>query len=259
MCRSSTWRTSPRQNLEESLKNVEFDPDRLYSLPWQSGFAGIGYNLKATGGKKIETIEQLLTDPALKGKVTLLLEMRDTVGLVLLEQGKDPANFTDADFDAAIAMIQKAKDAGQAEGFTGNDYTDGLSKGDIAACVAWTGDVVQLQFANPDVGYACRRRASPSGPTTSSSRRLAKHKKNAETLINYYYDPAVMAQVEAWVNYIPPVKGTKEALTKDDPETASNPLIFPSEEVLTRAHVFRGLSAEEETKYSKQFASLTTG
>ena len=247
------------KNLEESLKNVEFDPGRLYSLPWQSGFAGIGYNLKATGGKKIETIEQLLTDPALKGKVTLLLEMRDTVGLVLLEQGKDPANFTDADFDAAIAMIQKAKDAGQLKGFTGNDYTDGLSKGDIAACVAWTGDVVQPQFANPDVGYALPEKGFTLWSDNFVIPALAKHKKNAETLINYYYDPAVMAQVEAWVNYIPPVKGTKEALTKDDPETASNPLIFPSEEVLTRAHVFRGLSAEEETKYSKQFASLTTG
>ena len=210
------------KNLEESLKNVEFDPGRLYSLPWQSGFAGIGYNLKATGGKKIETIEQLLTDPALKGKVTLLLEMRDTVGLVLLEQGKDPANFTDADFDAAIAMIQKAKDAGQLKGFTGNDYTDGLSKGDIAACVAWTGDVVQLQFANPDVGYALPEKGFTLWSDNFVIPALAKHKKNAETLINYYYDPAVMAQVEAWVNYIPPVKGTKEALTKDDPETASN-------------------------------------
>ena len=101
------------KNLDDSLKNVEFDPGRLYSLPWQSGFAGIGYNLKATGGKKIESITQLLTDPALKGKVTLLTEMRDTVGLVMMEQGKNIAKFTDADFQAAIDMIQKAKDSGQ--------------------------------------------------------------------------------------------------------------------------------------------------
>ena len=66
--------------------------------------------------------------------------------------------------------------------------------------------------------------------------------------------------MEDWVNYIPPGEGHQGSPDLvDDPETASNPLIFPSEEVLTRAHVFRGLSAEEETKYSKQFASLTTG
>lgn len=247
------------KSLVSTLKDVEFDPGRVYSLPWQSGFAGIAYNLKATGGKKIETITQLLTDPALKGKVTLLTEMRDTVGLVLLEQGKDPANFTDADFDAAIAMIQKAKDAGQIKGFTGNDYTDGLTKGDIAACVAWTGDVVQLQFANKDVGYALPEKGFTLWSDNFVIPALAKHKKNAEVLINYYYDPAVMAQVEASVNYIPPVQGTKEALVKTDPETADNPLIFPSQDVLSRAHVFRGLTAAEEIKYAQKFSALTTG
>src|SRR6478736_8257973 len=243
--------------LEPSLKNVEFDPGRIYSLPWQSGFAGIAYNLAATGGKKIETITQLLTDPALKGKVTLLTEMRDTVGLVLCELGKDPSNFTDDDFDAAMAMLQKAKDAGQIKGFTGNDYTDGLSKGDIAACAAWTGDVVQLQFDNKKIGYTLPEAGFTLWSDNFVIPALAKHKKNAETLIDYYYDPAVMAQVEAWVNYIPPVVGTKAALAEDDPETANNPLIFPSDEVLARAKVFRGLTAEEETKYSAAYSDLT--
>ena len=245
------------KNLEPSLKDVEFDPGRLYSLPWQSGFAGIAYNLDATGGKEITTITQLLTDPALKGKVTLLTEMRDTVGLVLCDMGKDPSNFTDEDFDAAIAVIQKAKEAGQLKGFTGNDYTDGLTKGDIAACIAWTGDVVQLQFENDKVQYALPTAGFTLWSDNFVIPALAKHKKNAEMLIDYYYDPAVMAQVEAWVNYIPPVVGTKEALAKDDPDTADNPLIFPSPEVLANAKVFKGLTAEEETKYARAFSDLT--
>ena len=244
-------------NLEPSLQNVEFDPGRVYSLPWQSGFAGIAYNLDATGGKKIETITQLLTDPALKGKVTLLTEMRDTVGLVLCDMGKDPANFTDADFDAAMAVLQKAKDAGQLKGFTGNDYTDGLTKGDIAACIAWTGDVVQLQFENKKVQLALPQAGFTLWSDNFVIPALAKHKKNAETLINYYYQPEVMAQVEAWVNYIPPVQGTKEALAKIDPELANNPLIVPTPEVLSRAKVFKGLTAEEEIKYNRAFSDLT--
>jgi spermidine/putrescine transport system substrate-binding protein len=244
-------------NLEDSLKDVEFDPGRKFSLPWQSGFAGIAYNLDATGGKKVETMTQLLTDPALKGKVTLLTEMRDTVGLVLCEMGKDPANFTDADYDAAIEMIQKAKDAGQLKGFTGNDYTDGLTKGDIAACVAWTGDVVQLQFENEAVQYALPQAGFTLWSDNFVIPALAKHKKNAERLINYYYDPKVMAEVAAWVNYIPPVKGTKEQLAAIDEELANNPLIAPTPDVLSRAKVFRGLSAEEETAYARAFSDLT--
>jgi spermidine/putrescine transport system substrate-binding protein len=244
-------------NLVDSLKDVEFDPGRKYSLPWQSGFAGIAYNLDATGGKEITSMTQLLTDPALKGKVTLLTEMRDTVGLVLLEQGKSLESFTADDFDQAIAMIQKAKDAGQLKGFTGNEYTDGLTKGDIAACVAWTGDVVQLQFENDKVGYALPDAGFTLWSDNFVIPALAQHKKNAEILIDYYYQPAVMAEVEAWVNYIPPVKGTKEELEAIDPELASNELIVPSDQVLTGAHVFRGLTNEEEQQFSSAYADLT--
>lgn len=244
-------------NLVDSLREVEFDPGRKFSLPWQSGFAGIAYNLDATGGVEVTSMTQLLTDPALKGKVTLLTEMRDTVGLVMLEQGNPIEDFTADQFEQALEMIQQAKDAGQLKGFTGNDYTDGLTKGDIAACVAWTGDVVQLQFENDRVGYALPEAGFTLWSDNFVIPALAQHKKNAELLIDYYYQPAVMAEVEAWVNYIPPVVGTKEELTKIDPELASNELIVPSDQVLTGAHVFRGLTPEEEQQFSSAYADLT--
>ena len=246
-------------NLESDLQNVEFDKGRAYSLPWQSGFAGIGYNPRATGGKKIESVDQLLTDKAIKGKVTLLTEMRDTVGLVMLAQGKDPADFTDADFDAAIAEIQRAKDAGQLRGFTGNEYGKPLAAGDIAACFAWTGDVVQLRPDNPDLGYVLPATGHTLWSDNFVIPNKARHKANAEKLINYYYDPAVMAQVVAYINYISPVKGSKEVILKDDPDIADNPLIFPPADVLAKSHVFRGLSEEEETKYNKAFQALIGG
>lgn len=92
------------------------------------------------------------------------------------------------------------------------------------------------------------RRAEPSRAARSTC---------ANGVINYYYDPAVMAQVAAWVNYISPITGTKEIISADDPETAENPLIFPSEDVLSRSKVFRGLTAEEETRYARAFSDLT--
>lgn len=247
------------KNLEAAFQDVSFDPGRKYSLPWQAGFACIGYNTKATGGKKVETMTQLLTDPSLKGKVTLLSEMRDTVGLVLLEQGKDPSNFTDDDFKAAIDMIQKAKDAGQIQKFTGNEYTDGLSAGDIAACVAWSGDVASLGLDAPELGLTLPEAGYTLWSDNFVIPAMAKHKKNAEKLIDYYYDPKVMAEVEAWVNYISPVAGTKEAVIEIDEDLASNQLIFPSPETLSKAKKFRDLSAEEESEYSRLFTNLSTG
>jgi len=246
-------------NLVDSLKNVPFDKGRVYSVPWQSGFTGIAYNPKATGGKKIETVEQLLTDPALKGKVTLLTEMRDTVGLVMLSIGKDPENFTDADFDAAIAVMKDAKDRGQLRGFTGNDYGKPLASGDIAACFAWTGDVVQLQADNPALAYVLPQTGHMLWSDNFVIPNQAQHKKNAEKLINYYYDPKVMAEVEAWVNYISPVAGTKEAVAAIDKDLGSNQLIFPSTETLSKAKKFRDLSAQEESEFTRMFTNLATG
>jgi spermidine/putrescine transport system substrate-binding protein len=246
-------------NVEDALLNVLYDKGRLYSLPWQSGFTGIAWNPKSTGGKKIESVDQLLTDPALKGKVTLLTEMHDTIGLVLIALGKNPASFTDADFTAACAEIQKAKDAGQIKGFTGNDYTKPLASGDTAACMAWTGDIVQLKADNPSLGYALPAQGFMYWSDNFVIPNLAKHKKNAESVINYYYDPAVMAKVVDYVNYISPVKGSKAVLLKSDPAAAANPLIFPSPDVIARARIFRPLSAAEETKYNRQFQAIVTG
>jgi Spermidine/putrescine-binding periplasmic protein len=246
-------------NVVTSLANPEFDPGRTYSLPWQSGFAGIAYNPKATGGKKVTSMDQLLHDTALKGKITLLTEMRDTVGLVMIEQGKKLDSFTADDFTAAIAVLQEAKDAGQIKGFTGNDYTKPLASGDTAACVAWTGDIVQLRADNPDLGYVLPEKGFTIWSDNFVIPAMAQHKKNAEKLIDYYYDPKVMAEVTAYVNYITPVQGVKDVLTKSDPSMASNDLIFPSDATLAKSQVFRGLSAEEETAFNRQFQSLVTG
>jgi spermidine/putrescine transport system substrate-binding protein len=247
------------KNLVDSLTNVSFDPGRQYSIPWQSGFTGIAYNPKATGGRKITSMDQLLHDPAIKGRVTLLTEMRDTVGLMLLAIGKDPANFTDADFNAAMDQLTQARDRGQLKGFTGNEYGKGLVSGDIAACVAWTGDVVQLLADEPSLGYVLPSTGHMVWSDNFVIPNKARHKKNAELLINYYYDPAVMAQVEDYVNYIPPVKGVKEALVKDDPDVADNPLIFPSDAVQAQSHVFQGLTELQENNYNTAFQSLIGG
>jgi spermidine/putrescine transport system substrate-binding protein len=244
------------KNLEPADVNVPFDPGRAYSLPWQSGFTGIGYNPKATGGVAVTTIAQLLSAPALKGKVTLLTEMQDTVGLTMLDMGIDPAKFTDAQFDQVMTRLTQAKSAGQLKGFTGNDYTDGLASGDIAACLAYTGDIVQLQADNPDLGYTLPAAGHVIWSDNFVIPIKARHKKNAEKVINYYYAPAAMAAVEDYVNYISPVTGSKEELLKTDPDVANNTLIFPTAAILANAHVFRGLTADEETRYNKAFQQL---
>ncbi|MEW1864147.1 MULTISPECIES: polyamine ABC transporter substrate-binding protein [unclassified Streptomyces] len=243
-------------NLEQRFRSPEWDPGRAYSYPWQGIATCIAYNKKATGGRKISSVSQLLDDSSLKGKVAMLSEMRDTIGMTLLDMGELPEKVTDDTFDAAVARIQKAVDSQQIRKFTGNDYTDGLSKGDIAACLAWAGDLVQLRLDDPDIEYVF----PDSGFLSSTDNLLipdkARHKTNAERLIDYYYEPAVAAQVSAYINYVCPVAGVKPYLAKIDPKLASNPLIIPDAAMDAKGHDFRSLTDAQDARYEDKFSKL---
>lgn len=243
---------SNAENLTEALQNAPFDAERAYTLPWQSGLTGIGYNIAVTG-KEIRTVDQLLTDPDLKGRVTLLSEMRDTMGLVLLAMGKDSSDFTDDDFGAAIAMLQQAVDSGQIRQFTGNEYAPDLANGNIAACEAWSGDVIQLQFEDPDIRFVLPDSGGNIWSDNMMVPILASHKANAEALMNHYYQPEVAAELAAWVNYICPVAGAQEAMAEIDEELAGNSLIFPDEATLAMTHSFMELTEAQEQEYNSAF------
>ncbi|MFD5554050.1 spermidine/putrescine ABC transporter substrate-binding protein [Streptomyces sp. NPDC127068] len=244
-------------NLSQQFRSPDWDPGRAYSYPWTGIPAVIAYNKKALDGLEVRSFGDLLDQPKLKGRVSLLSEMRDTMGLALLDLGKDPGKVTDDDFDAAIARVQKAVDRGQVRRFTGNDYTSDLSKGDIAACVAWAGDVVQLQADNPDIDFVI----PDSGYMIATDNLLipnkARHKRNAERLIDYYYEPGPAARLAAYINYVCPVDGVKAELAKIDRSAADNPLIIPDREMASKSHSFRSLSSKEETAYEEKFAKLT--
>ncbi|NES15242.1 MULTISPECIES: PotD/PotF family extracellular solute-binding protein [Micromonospora] len=241
-------------NLLPSLRNRPFDSDNQLAIPWQSGLAGIAYNGKHA--KEIRTVDELLTKPELKGKVTALSEMRDTMGLLLQASGHDPANFTAAQFDDALAKLKRAVDSGQIRKFTGNEYSTELAKGDIVACIAWSGDVIQLGFDDDKIKFV----VPESGVMLWSDNMLvpnrSSHKANAEELINYYYDPAVAAKLAAYVNYICPVKGAQAEMEKIDPDLAGNPLIFPDEAMLSKSKVFMALDEKQEKEYETKFQQV---
>ncbi|MEU9092699.1 spermidine/putrescine ABC transporter substrate-binding protein [Streptomyces sp. NPDC087901] len=243
-------------NLSPQFRTPDWDPGRAYSYPWTGIPTVIAYNSKATGGRKVDSVTQLLDDPTLKGRVGFLSEMRDSVGMTLLDMGKDPGKFTDADYDAAIGRLQKGVDKNQIRRFTGNDYTADLDKGDIAACVAWAGDIIQLQAGNPDIKFAI----PAAGYITSSDNMLvpakARHKTNAEKLMDYYYEPPVAAQLAAYINYVCPVDGVRDELARIDKAMAANTLILPDKAMAARSHAFRSLTSKEETAYEEKFAKL---
>lgn len=186
----------------------------------------------------------------------MLTEMTDTIGLTMLDMGVDSEHFSADDFDAAIARIQKAVDRKQLRRFSGNDYMDELNSGDIAACLAWAGDVVQLQMDNPDVEFAVPERGYLFGTDDLLVPAKARHRSNAEALIDYYYQPKEAAELAAWVNYICPVSGAQAEMEKIDKELAEAPLIFPDARMIAKGKNFRPMSAKEEARYEEKFSKL---
>ncbi|WP_448809479.1 ABC transporter substrate-binding protein [Agromyces bauzanensis] len=247
------------KNLTTSLQDVDFDPGRKMSVPWQGGFAGICWNKEAVPGGLASVSDLWSAD--LKGRVGVLSEMRDTMGLIMLENGVDiSGDWGDEEYAAAIDILSKQVDDGQIRNIKGNSYLEDLKSEDTLAAICWSGDITVI---NAEAGDKWEFAIPTAGGTLWNDNFLvpigSTRKTNAETLINYYYEPEVAAEVAAWVNYITPVVGAKEAAMAIDPELAENQLIFPNEQTLSNAFVFRSLSGAEEQKYQADFQSILLG
>jgi spermidine/putrescine transport system substrate-binding protein len=246
-------------NLEPSLREPDFDPGRKFSLPWQGGFAGIAWNKEAIPGG-LTSVEDLW-NADLKGRVGVLSEMRDTMGLIMLQNGVDiSGEWGDEEYDAAIEVLRQQVEDGQVRNIKGNSYLEDLKSEDTLAAIVWSGDITVI---NAEAGDKWEFAIPDAGGTLWNDNFLvpigSPRKTNAEMLMNYYYEPEVAAEVAAWVNFITPVVGAKEAAAAIDPELAENQLIFPNAETLSQAHIFRALTGAEEQKYQAEFQSILLG
>jgi spermidine/putrescine transport system substrate-binding protein len=248
------------KNLVDVQKHPNFDPDRDYSLPWQSGMTGIAYNDTLTDA--VTSVDDLLENPKLKGKITVLNSMGDALTLVMLANGDDPAKVTDKTFNAAFNRVKKAADNKQIRQFTGNDYAPVLARGDLVAAMSWSGDIAQLgnkhiHWNVPEAGGALwtDNMLIPNGGDVYT----------ASVYMNYVYDPKVQGLMEAGdpkrditgIYYIPPVKGAGEWAKKYDPAVAKNPLIFPTAKVLDSVHIFDSKALNNQ-KYVTQWQDLVS-
>ena len=243
------------KNLEDAFKLPPSDPTGEYSLPWQSGIAGIAYNIDATG-RELKSIADLF-DPEFKGKIGMLTEMRDTVGLLLLGLGVNPSDITSFDEAAgAFEQLEKAKSDGQIRAFTGNDYIDDLGLGNFAACIGWSGDVLQLGIDNPSVRFVVPEEGATLWWDTMVVPKGAKNVEAAAKFMDFVYDPVQAAQLTAYVQYISPVKGVREEVAKIDSALADNPLLFPDDETKKRFFQFADLSDEVEMQFEEAFSGI---
>jgi spermidine/putrescine transport system substrate-binding protein len=243
-------------NMIDFLQAPSWDENRDYSVPWQSGMTGICYNSELTD--PVTSFEELLTRPDLKGKIELLTEMRDTMLFLLLMQDSDPADFSADEYTSAIDKLKGYVDSGQVRRFAGNDYVDDMKSGDIVACEAWSGDVINLlgggkyKWVPPEEGFAL-------WTDNMLVPNKADHKANVEAMMNFYYDPVNAAQLAAWNYYFCPVEGAQQEIAQFDESATKSDFIFLDDETLETGHLFMPLSDSQERDFQRQFNEVMGG
>jgi spermidine/putrescine transport system substrate-binding protein len=243
------------KNIVDNLATINYDEERRFTLPYQSGAIGLGYNVKKTG-RELGNVADLF-DPKFKGRVTMFSEPYDSACTVLLGDGVDASEANIDQILGAIEKIDEVNQGGQFRRFTGNDYTTDLAKGNVWVALAYSGDVVALQSDNPDLRFAFFEEGNMAFNDNLMMPAEVEHPYAAETMMNYLYDPVVAAKLAAYVNYISPVKGAKEELEKTDPDLANNPLIFPPPEVQAKLKAYPALTPEDERTMQEAMAQVT--
>jgi spermidine/putrescine transport system substrate-binding protein len=256
----------------DKYKNPTYDANNAHSVPWQSGITGIGYNPTLTG-REITSFNDLF-DPAFKGKVGMFTEMRDTMNLALLGIGVKPQDATMTDVQNAQKKLLDQANAGIVRQYYGNEYADALSKGDIWLGMAWSGDIFQLQFDNPDLKFVVPDEGGILWVDNMCIPAKAQHPIDAQMFMNFVYQPAIAAQITEWVNYICPVPEAKAIIQQDatdaadggDPDTADylnavadSPLVFPTADMLAKVYSYKLLTDDEEQQWNDLFQQVVQG
>lgn len=242
-------------NMLSSVLKASIDPGRKYTMPWAYGYTTIAYN-KNIVKEPVTSIKELFERPDLKGQVVLFAEMEDTIAFALLALGKDPSHFTPADYSAALDYVKQAKGAGQVRQFMGQDYISAFSQGNIGATMAYSGDVAQLGQDNL-VTVDLPTEGMLAWSDNMCIPNYARHKKNAELLMNWYYTPDIAAQLDDYIDYLPVVTGAADALKSLDPDTAKNPLIVPTAAMQAKARDFMNLTVDQLNSYTTQFQQVS--
>ena len=247
-----------KENLREDLASPEIDPERSYTLPWQTGMAGLVVN--TSQASDVTSVNDLF-DPQYKGQIEMLSEMRDTVPLVMKADGIDPADATTEDWLDAVEKIRGAVESGQIRKITGNDYTKDLANGDAVAVIGWSGDAVQLQADNPDIQFVMPDEGCILWSDNMVIPVGAPNPTAAYEWMNYVYEPENQAQIANYNYYLTPVQDVQPILEQQGSDAAESDLVFPDDEYTADCSTQTDPpgSAEEVAEVEQEFQSVITG
>ncbi|KUI04007.1 spermidine/putrescine ABC transporter substrate-binding protein [Mycobacterium sp. IS-3022] len=246
-----------KKNLRRDMLDAPMDPGRKFSAPYLTGMVGLAYN-RAAAGREISRVDDLW-DPAFKGRVSMLSDFQDGLGMIMQSQGGDPASPNTESVQKAVDLVREQNDRGQIRRFTGNDYADDLAAGNVVLAQAYSGDVVQLQADNPDLQFVVPESGGTDFVDTMVIPYTTQNQKAAEAWIDYVYDRANYAKLIAFTQFVPVLSDMTRELDKINPNLAKNELINPPQATLDRIKAWAPLEDEQKQQYATMYAAVTGG
>jgi len=250
--------TNFKANASPLVKSPSYDKGNTYTMAWQSGMTGIGYDPKKVG-KEITSWQDLL-DPKLKGKVGMFADNQDLPNAALLAVGVNSEKSTEADWHKAADWLKSGRS--NVRKYYEQGYADALSKGDIWASMAWSGDIFQLNANGSHLKFVVPKEGAVLWTDNMCIPKGAKHPFDAMTYMDFVYKPEIAAMLAEYVNYITPVPGAQAVIEQDAAKDSSlkglatSPLIFPNSEDFSRLHRYRVLTPAEERTWNSTFQPI---
>jgi spermidine/putrescine transport system substrate-binding protein len=207
-------------NLDKEFVETDYDPGNRYTIPWQWGTTGIGFNKQHA---KVDSWAAVFAPTAaVRGRVSLLREVTDLIGCALIYLRKDPNAARDADLAEVVKLVRSIKP--RLKKFTDDTYIDELAAGETWLAQGWSGDAFQAQEQNPDVAYDIPKEGSLRFVDVMCIPKGAPHPGNAARFMNYVLSPTVQARISKYVSYGTPVSLAKPLLPASQ---LSDPEIYP--------------------------------
>lgn len=238
-------------NLYPRFREAPFDPGNKYSVPWQWGTTGIGYNSEKVPDFKPSW--DMLWDEKYKGKITMMNEIRDVFAVALFRLGYSPNTRDPKEIEEAKQMLVEQKSL--LKHYTSDTYIDELASEDSWLSHGYSGDVFQAQLENEAVLYAVPEEGAFTWVDSMCIPKAAPHKYTAEVFMNYIHRPEVAAAITNYVYYASPNEKAEEFIL---PEILEDPQIYPPQEVMDKLTFTEELGADTElynTAYQELRAS----
>jgi spermidine/putrescine transport system substrate-binding protein len=250
--------TTFAEHAADKYKDPSYDPGNRYTVPYMSGITGIGYNPELTG-REITSVMDLF-DPAFEGRVGMFGDTEDLPNLTLLGLGVEPSGSNPEDWEKAADLLRGQRDDGIVRQYYGQNYVGALTRGDVALTMAWSADILQLQFSGEPVRFVVPEEGGLLWTDSLCIPVGAAHPLDALTFMDFIYRPEVAAMIVGWIQNVSPVPESQDVLREQGAtDVAESPLVFPTPDMYERLHGYRVLSPEEQQIWDQTFQPIYQG